>query len=74
VYVYRRDGAAWQEEALLFAPDGATGDLFGSSIAFLDPDRIAIGAVGHDADGTGAGATYLFQRQEVWAPLVEPAR
>jgi len=67
VFLLRADGAAWQAVATLGAPDGAVGDRFGASVAFLDPDHLAIGASGHDADQPGGGATYLFERQgDMW--------
>jgi len=70
VYLFRRDGASWQSVAVLAAPDPTTGARFGTSVAFLDADRLAIGASGHDGDESGAGATYLFLRQgDAWAPL-----
>lgn len=70
VYVYRRDGPAWRRVATLFAPDPATGSRFGTSVAFVGPDLLAIGASGHDGDESGAGATYMFQRQgDAWEPL-----
>jgi hypothetical protein len=70
VYLYRRDGETWREETVLLAPDGSTGARFGTSVGFVDAERIAIGASGHDGDQTGAGAAYLFQRDgDAWAPL-----
>lgn len=70
VYLFRRSGDAWQEETVLFAPDGSTGARFGTSLAFVDADRIAIGASGHDGDQSGAGAAYLFERDgDAWVPL-----
>lgn len=73
VFVLRRDGDGWREAAALWAPDGAVGDQFGASIAFLGADRLAIGAPGHDADQPGGGATYVFERQpgddETWQPV-----
>jgi hypothetical protein len=72
VYVYQQDGDAWQAVATLRAPDAATGARFGTSVAFLDAGRLAIGASGHNGDEYGAGAAYLFQREgDSWAPLVE---
>ncbi len=60
VYVYERDGAAWTERARLIAGDGATDDVFGSSVA-VSGDTIAVGAYGHDVGGnTVQGAVYVF--------------
>jgi hypothetical protein len=70
VYVYVRDGPAWRRVATLFAPDAATGSRFGTSVAFVGADLLAVGASGHDGDESGAGATYMFQRQgDAWQPL-----
>jgi hypothetical protein len=72
VYLYRRDADAWTLLATLLAPDATQGARFGTSVAFLDPDRLAVGASGHDGDQSGAGAAYLFQRDgDVWAALTE---
>ncbi len=72
VYVYRRDGDVWTQVATLLAPDATTGARFGTSVAFLDPDRLTVGASGHDGDESGAGAAYLFQRQgDTWSALTE---
>ncbi len=72
VYVYRRDADAWTPVATLVAPDATAGARFGTSVAFLDPDRLTVGASGHDGDQSGAGAAYLFQREgDTWSALTE---
>ncbi len=64
VYVYANgDGRGttgeWSEVARLVAPDSATGDRFGRSVA-VDGDRLLVGA---DPDrGAGAGAVHAFVR------------
>jgi hypothetical protein len=58
VYVFRRSGAAWTEEAKLVAPDGAAGDELGHSVNLVG-DKVVAGAPFRDA---GRGAVYLFQR------------
>ena len=58
-YVFRRDGAAWHEEAKLIASDGGWGDRFGEAVA-IDGDVIAIGAPYDDDLASNAGAAYLF--------------
>lgn len=69
VFLYYRDGASWRPVASLRAPDGAAGARFGASVAFLDADRLAVGASGQDGE-SGGGATYLFQREgDGWVPL-----
>ncbi len=44
----------------LLAPDGAYGDLFGTSVA-LDGTVAVIGAIGHEGQGPDAGAAYVFR-------------
>lgn len=61
---FRWDGSAWTELEPVIAADGASGDLFGISVA-LSPDgaRLAVGATGAriDAMNGGAGAAYVFR-------------
>jgi len=73
VYVFRRIGAAWQQEAYLKASNTGAGDGFGSEVA-LSGDTLAVGATGEDSAAQGAGgdqasaaapdsgAVYVFQR------------
>jgi hypothetical protein len=62
-YVYVRSGSVWTEQAKLTASDGATQDLFGSSVA-LSGDTALIGAYGKAND---AGAAYVYGRSgTVW--------
>ena len=65
-YVFTKDGGWWQQQARLTASDGQPHDRFGVSVA-LRWDSALIGALGHDAQGLGAGAAYLFTRNgTVW--------
>ena len=57
-YVFGRVGESWQQQARLTAPDGADGDLFGTSVA-ADNDIVLVGANANDT----TGATYVFTRQ-----------
>lgn len=59
VYVFRWDGAAWVQEALLAAPDAALNDQFGISVA-IDGDRIIVGAQDHNHAAAPGGAAYIF--------------
>jgi hypothetical protein len=74
VYVFRRTGAAWQQEAYLKASNTGNSDQFGISVA-LSGDTLAVGAhvedsaatgvdgnQGDDAGGTNSGAVYVFRR------------
>jgi hypothetical protein len=73
VYVFRRTGTAWQQEAYVKASNTGAGDNFGTSVA-LSGDTLAVGAryedsasqgVGGDQAGGSArdsGAVYVFRR------------
>jgi hypothetical protein len=73
VYVFRRSGSSWQQEAYLKASNTGAGDQFGFSVA-LSGDTLAVGAFGDDsaAQGVGgdqtdnsaieSGAVYVFRR------------
>jgi hypothetical protein len=78
VYVFRRTGAAWQQEAYLKASNTGADDLFGSSVT-LSGDTLAVGASGEDSAARGvggdqdddsapdSGAVYVFRRTgTVW--------
>lgn len=54
-YLFRWDGGAWAEQAKLLPSDGASGDLFGGSVA-LNGDTALVGAVRNDDNGSA----YLF--------------
>lgn len=70
--IYRRVGAAWQEEQVLLSGDGEAGDQFGFSVAINDP-YIFIGAHRDDNEnGPFAGAVYVFENQN--SEWVERAR
>jgi hypothetical protein len=73
VYVFRRTGSAWLQEAYLKASNSAAGDRFGFSVA-LSGDTLAVGAYAEDSpaqgvggnqndnDALGSGAVYVFRR------------
>jgi hypothetical protein len=66
VYVFRRSGQTWLEEARLKASTFGAGDSFGYAVAIsADGQTIAVGA--HQEDGQnetlpGSGAVFLFVR------------
>jgi hypothetical protein len=78
VYVFRRSGTTWRQEAYLKASNTGAGDYFGFSVTFSG-DTLAVGA-SHEAsaaqgvDGNqdddsadGSGAAYVFRRSgTVW--------
>jgi hypothetical protein len=73
VYLFRRSGTAWQQEAYLKASNTGTGDAFGIGVA-LSNDTLAVGAYGEGSAAQGvdgdqaddsagqSGAVYLFRR------------
>ena len=78
VYVYKRTGTTWAQEAYVKASNNDASDHFGSSVA-LDNNTLAVGAYGEDSsqdtitNGTtssdnnsssGSGAVYVYN----WAP------
>jgi hypothetical protein len=82
VYIFRRTGVTWAQEAYLKAPNAEADDLFGHSVA-VSGDTVAVGASGEDSNQTtitngktanehnrasAAGAVYIFRRTGVtWA-------
>lgn len=73
VYVFRRTGIKWTQEAYIKASNPDMGDRFGTSVALVG-DILAVGAPGEASGATGvngdqldnhvtqAGAVYVFQR------------
>ena len=59
-YVFRYDGAAWQEAAKLLAPDAAEGDNFGCAVA-IDGDVIVVAASRDEDFGDDSGSAYVFR-------------
>jgi hypothetical protein len=66
-YTFRLVDGAWIEEpAKLLAMDGSDGQFFGYAVA-IDGDYAVVGAWGDDANGTNAGAAYVFRADgSVW--------
>ena len=64
VYVFVRSGSTWSEEAKLLAPDGRSGDRFGTAVA-LDDDTALIGApFDQTLGGIESGSAYVFVRND----------
>jgi hypothetical protein len=59
VYVFRRTGGVWNEEAKLTASDAAYHDLFGASVS-VSGNRILVGAKEDDDMGDASGSAYIF--------------
>lgn len=82
VYVFKRSGANWAQEAYIKAPNAEANDHFGASIS-LSGDRLAVGAPQEDSNqvtitngftasadnsATDSGAVYVFKRSVAnWA-------
>jgi len=56
IYVFKRTGSTWTEEAKLLASDGMTNDMFGHTVS-MDGDYAIIGAPAAD----GPGYAYIFK-------------
>lgn len=73
VYVFRRTGTAWAQEAYIKASNTEALDYFGHAVA-IDGDTVAVGAISESSDETGvngsgannnapkSGAVYVFVR------------
>jgi hypothetical protein len=57
-YVYDWDGSSWVETKLV-ASDAATSDRFGSSVS-ISGDRILVGSVFDDDNGSNSGSAYVY--------------
>jgi hypothetical protein len=79
VYIFRRTGVNWAQEAYLKAPNADEYDNFGNSVA-VSGDTVAVGAIYEASNQTtitngatastdnstpGAGAVYIFRRTSV---------
>ena len=65
-YVFQRDQGAtdnWGEVNVLTASDAQIDDQFGFSVA-VSGDIVVVGAYHEDAEGSDAGAAYVFQRNQ----------
>lgn len=66
VYVYKRTGKLWQNQAKLLASDAQKGDNFGSSVA-ISGDYLLSGA---ESNNSSSGSTYLFKNiNDVWTEV-----
>ncbi|MBK8698507.1 MAG: FG-GAP repeat protein [Saprospiraceae bacterium] len=62
VYIFKRSGASWTQQAGLTASDGAADDLFGRSVS-ISGDYATVGAAGKDIGAnTNQGTVYIFKR------------
>jgi len=62
VYIFKRDGMAWTEQAKLTTLSLPGGDLFGNSIA-ISEDCAIVGAARGDGNKEGSGLVHLYNRE-----------
>ena len=60
VYIFRRSGVLWTQEAKLNASDEISWDKFGSSVALAD-QAVAVGALEADGGASSSGAAFVFR-------------
>ena len=80
VYIYKRSGATWAQEAYIKASNNDANDIFGNSLS-LDGDTLSVGAPGEDSNQTTitngdtssadnsnslSGAVYIYKRSLVY--------
>jgi len=66
VYIYKREGEAWVEQAKLTASDAAAYANFGYSVS-ISGDYAIVGADGDDVNGDYSGSAYVFKREgDIW--------
>ena len=61
VYIFKRTGTSWTQEAKLLASDGAAGDWFGLFVS-ISGDYVVVGARRDDDNGAESGSAYVFKR------------
>jgi hypothetical protein len=59
-YVFRDNGAAWVQEQMIFAADGAPNHKFAITVDVCG-DVIVVGASGDDDNGAASGSAYVFR-------------
>ncbi len=64
VYIFRRNGSSWTQEAKITPEDGAPNDRFGRSISIAG-NYVAISAAQKDEHGLdGSGSAYVFKYED----------
>jgi hypothetical protein len=63
-YIFKRDEAAWTEQAKITASDATENNLFGASVA-ISGDYAIVGAYHDDGTGTASGSAYIFKRDGI---------
>ena len=68
VYAFKRSGLVWNEIQVIAAPDGASSDWFGRSLA-LQGNTLVIGAPQDDDVGAESGSVYVYVfNGSIWQP------
>jgi hypothetical protein len=65
-YVFAFDGATWNQQAKLIAPESTAYDVFGYSVSLLG-DHALVGAIGGNDNNAGAAYVFTFDGT-TWAP------
>lgn len=66
-YVFARTPSGWEQRSKLIASDGASGDLFGSSVALRDGMAIVSAPMDDVGANSNQGSAYVFSRSgEDW--------
>ena len=71
VYVFKRTGTTWTQQAAFQSSDVQTEDYFGWSVS-IHGDYIIAGARVEDTGGSNAGSAYIFKKYELgraWPPI-----
>ncbi len=62
-YVFTRSGSAWSQQAYVKASNTKANAYFGHAVSLNgDGNTLAVGAIGENTGGLGAGAVYVFTR------------
>jgi hypothetical protein len=73
-YIFKNTGGTWNQLAKLTASDGASGDIFGHSVA-ISKNTALVGAYKDDDGGPDAGSAYIFEMPgSGWADMTETAK
>jgi len=61
VYIFKREGESWTQQAELTSLGGSTEDSFGSSVS-IDENYAIVGAEHDGGRGENSGAAYIYKR------------
>ena len=76
-YIFVKDGATWEQQSKLLAPDGQAGDSFGRRVSIYG-DTVVVGAHLDDSSGSAyvfvrEGDGWIFQEKLTAHPKPEPS-